>query len=166
MSETTELGSEEPDLTEGQEGDSDILASVRKQLRKEKAKAKGLEEENSDFRTTRTKQREDAITSAVSDRGYPQAMVDSLIDKVQDLSEEEYSSILADLVAEAKATEGASEEGEEEGKETSPDPAKLGQELAAAASGGAKLSEIDRLMEAKSVDEVNAVAKELGLEDV
>ena len=167
MTENTKEGDGQEDLTEGQDDESKTLAKVRKALKAEKARAEALETENSDFRTTRIKQREEAIASAVNGKDYPQSLVDSITSKVQDVTDEEFGAILVDLVGEeATPTEDASKE--TDGTEQKPvqNPATLGQELAAAASGGAKVSEIDRLMEAKSVDEVNAVAAELGLGDV
>jgi len=167
MPENTNDGDGQEDLTEGQEDESKTLAKVRKALKAEKARAEALETENSDFRTTRIKQREEAIATAVNDKGYPQSLIDSITVQVQDATDEEFGAILVDLVGEkAASTEGDESETEEKDGKPVQNPATLGQELAAATSGGAKVSEIDRLMAAKSVDEVNAVAAELKLGDV
>jgi len=167
VNENANTEGEDTDLSEETEGDSDQLKKVRKLLREAKAREKALDAENSDFRETRLKQRVDAITLAVNDKGYPQSLVDSIISKVQDSTEEEYSEILVELQGVKPPEEAASEGAKaEEVKDPKADPATLGQELAAAASGGSAVSEIDRIMAAESVDEVNAVAAELGLGDV
>ncbi len=165
MTTDTDVSGEETDLTEALEADSKTLAKVRKALKVEKAKATALEEENLGFRTARTQSRADAIAALVNDAGYPQAVVDSLQAKVQDADEEEYLAILADLTPVAQ-DEDASGDGEEVPTPTAPTPAQIGQQLAAAANTGSAVNPIDTINAAKTVDEVNAIAKELGLDQV
>jgi hypothetical protein len=164
MSQDTDEGGEETDLTEEQEADSKTLGKVRKNLKSEKAANAALLEEVEAFRTARSQSRAQAIEALVNDAGYPQAVVDSLQAKVQDADEDEYLAILADLQpAEAEGDEGASGETVQDEKVLT--PAEIGQQLAAAGATGKAVNPLDRINAAQSPDEVNAIAKELGLDN-
>ena len=157
------------DLTEGLSDDSDLIKKLRKQLKDERNTRKSLAEENDGFRTTRTQERVAAIQEAVNGLGYPQTVVDTLVAKVQDSDVDEYQSILDDLLALA-GEEGASSSDEPVATPpvvpTAPTPSDLGQQLAAAAAGGSAVDGVARLAAANSIDEVNSIAKELGLDQV
>lgn len=153
------------DEAEENPDDSDLLKKLRKQLKESKAHAKSLEEENQGFREAQSQARAKAIEDAVSGINYPKPLVDSLVTQVQDMSDEEFSSVLAEIRVVADDGSASGDEGEGEA-EPAPSPASLGQQVAAAASGATKVDGIDRLNAAKSVDEVNAIAKELGLDQI
>jgi hypothetical protein len=154
------------DLTEEDPQDNDLIKKLRKQLKDANAVAKSAQAENEEFRATRTKQRVDALTDAVNGKGYPQSVLDTLVAKVQEADDDEFVTLLGDLQGEAKP-EGDVVNEEEPATPAAPTPASLGQELAAAASGGASTDPVmEALLNASSVDEVNAAAKEHGLEDI
>ena len=168
MTQNTNVFNDQDDLTEGDPNDSDLIKKLRKQLKDERNTRKSLAEENESFRQTRTQERVQAIQEAVNGLGYPQSIVDTLVAKVQDSDEDEFASILDDLNAVA-GEEGASSDDVQVTPppvERGPSPSDLGQQLAAAAAGGSAVDGVARLAAAQSIDEVNAIAKELGLDQV
>lgn len=169
MTQNTNVFDDQDDLTEGDPNDSDLIKKLRKQLKDERNTRKSLAEENDGFRQTRTQERVQAIQEAVNGLGYPQSIVDTLVAKVQDSDEDEFSSILDDLNAVAGAKGASSDDVKTPTPppvERGPSPSDLGQQLAAAAAGGSAVDGVARLAAAKSIDEVNAIAKELGLDQV
>ena len=164
MTTDTNVSGEETDLTEADEADSKTLKKVRAKLKEAVALTKLQGDELTGFRTARSQSRADAIAALVNDAGYPQAVVDSLQAKVQDADEDEYLAILADLTPVAQE-EDASGDSKEVPTPTAPTPAQIGQQLAAAANTGSAVNPIDTINAAQSVDEVNAIAKELGLDN-
>ena len=174
MSTDTDLQEADGDLGEGEAADSETLKKVRAALKAANATNKGLEAENSDFREARTKQRTDALTEAVNGKGYPQTVLDTLVAKVQEADNDEFVALLTDLQGVAAPTNEGVVEAEAEPTvakapegSTMPAPATLGQELAAASSGGASADPVmEALLSATNVDELNAVAAEHNLGDV
>jgi len=164
MTENTTVTGVEDDLTEGQAEDNDLIKKLRKQLKDAKAQAKISEEENVGFRETRSQARVDQVTEAVNGLGYPQGVLDALLARVQDADEDEFLSILTDLQSVAPTDDPDPTVTED--APVAPSPASLGQQVAAAASGGSAVDGVARLAAAKSIDEVNAIAAELGLDQV
>lgn len=161
MTESTDGAVVADDLTEENPQDSELIKKLRAQLKEAKAQAKAYESEVVSFRETQKQARVQAVEAAVNGRNYPQAVVDALVSKVQDADEDEVQSILSELGQEAPAEAQDTPPVEEEPQ--APSPSSLGQQVAAAASGGSQVDGLARLQAAKSEAELQAVAAELGL---
>lgn len=166
MTENTDPAVGQEDLTEGDPTDNKLIAKLRKQLTEAKARVKSTDAENESFRETRNKQRVAAIEEAVNGLNYPQTILDTLLAKVQDSDEDEFLAILADLTPVAGDEDPAVDE-TKAADTAAVTPSSLGQQVAAAASGGSAVDQVmEALANATSVDEVNAIAAEAGLGDI
>lgn len=160
MTDQTETTEQDLLLEDGVD-DSDLVKALRAKLRKEAAAKKESQAEVESFREARKQNRASAIADAVNGKGIPKTAVDALVVQVEDMDEAQYASVLEDLNGVA-AAEGQSEEGEGSGAvKPAVNPADLGEQVAAAASGGTDIDPIAALRGAKNKAELQAKAQEL-----
>lgn len=163
QTEATELDK----LMEEGDDDSALVKELRSKLRKEAAARKEAQSEVESFRETRKQSRVKAVTDAVNGKGIPQAAVDALVAQVEDYADDEFVTVLEQLGGVASAT-AESEEGEQSPQATPPavNPADLGEQVAAAASGGGAEDPLALLRKAKNRAELEAAASQLGLDQL
>jgi hypothetical protein len=152
------------DLLKEDPDDSGLVKELRKQLRETKRTASSLETEVVGFRESRKQARISAVEAAVNGRDYPQAVVDALMDKVQEADETEFSTILSELTV--VADEETPPTGDAPQVPSTPSPAELGQQIAAAAGAQGADSLKDKLLAAQSQEEVKQAALEGGLGNI
>lgn len=145
-------------------GESGLIKSLREQLSKAKATEKQYLDDLQAFRAERAQARKSAVAKVVDGRGYPQAIVDVLLSKVEDASNEEFDKLLLDLTG-GQASKDSDEGGTPAEPQTS--VADLGQRVAsAAASAGQGTDVLKKIAGAKTQAELLAVVREAGLDSI
>lgn len=162
MSEDT-LAQDGGDTTE-----NSVIKALRDAEAKAKAEAKRLSAELEGLQAERAQSREAQLEAAVNGRSYPEAVVSALKAQVETASADEFAKLLQDLGSVAPDTEGEQDETiqEEQSAPTpKPNPADLGQQIAAAAQGrGSEVDVIKKLATAESREDLLAAVSEHGLD--
>lgn len=154
--------------TDGDEENS-VIKSLRAAEAAAKADAKRALAELEELRGERAQSRQAKLEAAVNGRNYPDSVVEMMKGQVETATNEQFEALLQDLAPSGDDDQGVPDEGDDDkGGETAPstpNPADLGQRVAAAATGAAgEVDVIKKLATAETRADLLASVAEHGLD--